>query len=63
MNRNNFVEFTNKVAKLAEEYGVTGGWDHSTADGSYFYETEVAEIAYKDHNELEQVYYDYLEDK
>ena len=53
MKRKDFVEFAKKVVELAETYGVRGEWDHSTASGYYFFETDTAEPSYRMTNKKE----------
>jgi hypothetical protein len=62
MKQSKFDEFAIKVDKLAEEYGIYGGWDHDHTYGYIYFQTEVAEIAYKESNEEEGFEIEYLED-
>lgn len=64
MKASKFWEFANKVEKLAEEYGITGGsWDNDEDNGNIYFETELADISFKEENDFQGVeFIDYLED-
>jgi len=51
MKQSKFDEFAIKVEELAKDYGVYGGWDKDNTYGYIYFQTEVADVAYKESND------------
>ena len=62
MKQSKFDEFARKVEQLANDYGVYGDWDKDGNYGYIYFQTEVADIAYKESNEEDGFEIEYLEE-